>query len=86
MCVTARRIALRAHQDPMMGNEIADAAKTELDELLHVYEMAVVEFNSATVPLIVALTARVRPSAAEITREENAREAVVEARRKVWAA
>ena len=57
-----------------------EATKTELDELLKPYALAVVEFNLASAPLIVALTAGVRPSAADIKREENARAAVVEAR------
>src|SRR5688572_30886204 len=69
----------------MMSEQRVEAAKTEVDELLSAYALAVVEFNLATAPLVVALTAGVRPSAADIKREENARAAVVEARRKVWA-
>ena len=65
-----------------MSNPVADP---ELGELIDAYAKAVVEFNFATLPLIVNLTAQVRPSAAEITREENARAAVVEARGKAWA-
>ena len=75
-----------AHQRLLNMTEQKDESpKTELDELLKAYALAVVEFNLASAPLIVALTAGVRPSAADIKREENARAAVVEARQKVWA-
>ena len=60
-------------------------AETELDKLLEAYALAAVEFNLATVPLILQPLTRVRPSTAEIAREETARAAVVDARRKVWA-
>jgi phosphoribosylformylglycinamidine (FGAM) synthase-like enzyme len=68
-----------------MNDEIVAAAKPEADRLLHAYEAAVIEFNLATVPLILALTAHTLPMAAEVLREESARAAVIEARRKVWA-
>lgn len=67
-----------------MSNQRAEVDRSEFGELLNAYALAVVEFNLASAPLIVALTAGVRPSAADITREENARAAVVEVRRKVW--
>ena len=69
-----------------MSDEIGAPAKTVAETLLHAYEAAVIEFNLATVPLIVAMTTQVRPSTAEVMREENARATVVKARRKVWAA
>lgn len=59
--------------------------KTEALSLLHAYELAVVEFNRASVPLIVALAARNLPTTAEVAREELARDALIVARRNVWA-
>lgn len=53
--------------------------------LLNAYLAAAVEFNLGASPLILAMTAQLRPSDAEVLREETARAAVVEARRKVWA-
>jgi hypothetical protein len=68
-----------------MSEQRDEAAKTELDELLEAYALAAVEFNLAAVPLILPpLKTRVRPTAAEITREATARAALVDARRKVW--
>jgi hypothetical protein len=58
------------------------AAKT--DDPQSAYAAAVLEFNRAAVPLIVALSAQVRPSDTEVIREVNARAAVVKARRRVW--
>ena len=58
-----------------MSDEAARAT-TEV-ERQHAYEVAVAEFKRATLPRIVALTAQLPPSAAEITREKIAR---------VWAA
>jgi hypothetical protein len=67
-----------------MSRDTVDAAKPA--DAQHAYEAAVVEFNLATIPLIVALTAHTPPSAPDLRREENARLIVVEARRQAWAA
>lgn len=56
----------------------------QTDDPQRIYAAAVVEFNLASVPLILALTAQVRPLDAEVMREVNARAAVVGARRRVW--
>ena len=57
--------------------------QAEQDEL-RAYLLAMVEFNAASTPVIVAFSAGGAPSAAEITREENARAKVVETRRRIW--
>jgi len=67
-----------------MNNEINQAAKGKTDD--HAYAAAVLEFNQATLPLIVALTSHTTPFPAEVLREENARLIVVETRQKTWAA
>lgn len=67
-----------------MSKEAAGAAETA--ESQRAYETAVIEFNLATLPLIVALTAHMPPSTAELRREEKARSIVVDARRRAWAA
>ena len=49
------------------------------------YGAAVLTFNTASASLILHLAAKSVPTNAEITAEENARAAVVAARRKLWA-
>ena len=62
-----------------MSRDAVDAPKPA--DRQHAYEAAAIEFNLATIPLIVALTAHMLPSAPDLRREENARLIVVEARR-----
>lgn len=68
-----------------MTAEFDEGEEARKRELLRAYGLAVVEFNLASAPLIIALAAQARPSYAEVQREEVARVAVVETRRKLWA-
>jgi hypothetical protein len=70
---------------PKMTKEIGEPGKAEAALLLHAYQAAVIELNLATVPLLVAMGAQVRPSDAQVQREESARATVLQARSKVWA-
>jgi len=54
--------------------------------LLGAYQLAVVEFNTASARLILHLVAESLPTAGEVSAEEEARAAVVAARRNLWAA
>ena len=83
MCGAVQKVSASSTTVADMNNEIDQAAKGETDD--ESYETAVLEFNLATLPLIVALTAHRPPSVAELKREEIARATVVEARRKAWA-
>ena len=58
LCAITQRAPTRELSSALNMSEQRDgAAKTELDELLNASARAVVEFNLATAPLIVALTA-----------------------------
>jgi hypothetical protein len=59
-------------------------ATLESDALLRNYRAAVVAFNVATAPLMHHLAATTLPSEQQISAEENARVALVAARRRVW--
>ena len=62
----------------------AFTATTESDALLRNYHLALNAFNAATAPLMHHLAAATLPSEREISAEEDARVAVVVARRRVW--
>jgi len=61
-----------------------NTAMPELEALLRGYQVAVVAFNAATAGMIHHLAASTLPSDQEISAEEDARAAVVAARRGVW--
>ncbi len=74
---------LRERDYTIGKNDQVDSAVAQ--DLSHAYELAVIEFNLATVPLLAALLAHSQPTAAEVVREETARATVSAARLKVWA-
>jgi hypothetical protein len=84
MCGAVQTISASFATVADMNNEIDQAAKGKTDD--HAYAAAVLEFNQATLPLIVALTSHTAPLPAEVMREETARLIVVEARQRTWAA
>ena len=84
MCGAVQKISASSTTVADMNNQIDQAAKGKTDD--HAYAAAVLEFNQATLPLIVALTSHTAPLPAEVMREETARLIVVEARQKTWAA
>ena len=61
-------------------------ANPEVDELHGVYASAVLAFNAASAALILHLAANSLPTDGEIAAEEESRDAVVAARRTLWAA
>jgi hypothetical protein len=61
-------------------------AKTEVDDLHGVYASAVLAFNAASAALILHLAANSLPTDGEIAAEEESRDAVLAARRKLWGA
>ena len=61
------------------------ATDSQLDALFQVYRVAVVAFNTASAALMLHLAAKSLPTAQQISAEENARAAVVAARRNLWA-
>ena len=64
--------------------QFAFTAITESEALLRNYHLALSAFDSATAPLMRHLAAGTLPSEREISAEEDARVAVVAARRRVW--
>jgi hypothetical protein len=61
------------------------AADSQSEGLFRAYRVAVVAFNAASARLMLQLAAESLPTAQEISAEENARAAVVAARRNLWA-
>ena len=61
-------------------------ANPEVDDLHGVYASAVLAFNAASAALILHLAANSLPTDGEIAAEEESRDAVVAARRRLWAA
>jgi hypothetical protein len=60
-------------------------ASLQSEALFRVYRAAVIAFNAASAPLILAIAAELLPTAQEISAEENALTAVVAARRNLRA-
>jgi hypothetical protein len=60
-------------------------AKRGVDELREAYATAVLAFSAASSVLVLKLAVNSLPTDEQITMEENARAAVIAARRKVWA-
>jgi len=60
-------------------------ANPQSESLIRAYQVALVAFNAASATLILHLAAASLPTAEEISAEENARAAVVAARRELWA-
>ena len=62
-----------------------DAANSHSEALFRAYRVAELAFNAASWRLLVHLATESLPTAQEISAEENARAAVVAARRNLWA-
>ena len=63
-----------------------NTANPEVDDLHGGYASAVLAFNAASAALILHLAANSLPTDGEIAAEEESRDAVLAARRKLWAA
>jgi hypothetical protein len=60
-------------------------ANPQTEALVRAYKAALVAFNAASATLTLHLAAKSLPTVREISAEENARAAVVAARRDLWA-